>query len=190
MREEQVLAKEYIALSHPWDDTTTYEPFSTLRKYPTGRGHELGLFKQSIPYDELPATFKDAVYCTRRLGIRYLWIDSICIIQGRDGDFAEEATRMEHVFSGAYCVLAASRADNQQSGYLQPRPQREYVTFQRGTEKPFYIVMQDDRQLQQRRNRGSTQQTRLGTAGARISTTDNILYRKPDLLRMRQRRKM
>jgi hypothetical protein len=138
-REEEILSKEYIALSHPWGDTKKYKPFSTLRKDPSGAGHELDLFKQSIPYDQLPATFKDAVYCTRRLGIRYLWIDSICIIQGKDGDFTEEATRMEQVFSGAYCVLAASRANSQHDGFLKPRRQRDYVTFQRGAEKPFHV---------------------------------------------------
>ena len=138
-QEESILTKEYIALSHPWGDTTKYTPFSTLRKDPSGAGHELELFKQSIPEDKLPMTFKDAVYCTRKLGKRHLWIDSLCIIQGKDGDFTQESKRMEDVFSGAYCVLAASRARSQHDGFLGPRPQREYVTFQRGTEKPFYI---------------------------------------------------
>lgn len=138
-REEEISTKEYIALSHPWGDIKKHKPFSTLRKDPSGAGHELDLFKQSIPHDQLPATFKDAVYCTRKLGIRYLWIDSICIIQGKDGDFTEEAERMEDVFSGAYCVLAASRANSQHDGFLGPRLQREYVTFQRGGEKPFYV---------------------------------------------------
>jgi hypothetical protein len=73
-------SEEYIALSHPWGDTRVYTPFSTLRKDPKGTQHELDIFKKEIPYDELPATFRDAVICTRRLGarlgIKYLWIDS------------------------------------------------------------------------------------------------------------------
>ncbi|KAF2714315.1 hypothetical protein K504DRAFT_528668 [Pleomassaria siparia CBS 279.74] len=137
--EEDLPTRQYIALSHPWGDTDKYKPFSTLRRDPDGTGHELNLFKQSIPYDDLPATFRDAVFCTRKLSVRYLWIDSICIIQGKDGDFCEEAKRMEDVFSGAYCVLSASRAKHQHDGFLGPRPQREYVTFQRGADKPFYV---------------------------------------------------
>ena len=137
--EEKASNKEYIALSHPWGDPKEHPPFSTLRNDSSGAGHEINKFKQAIPYDQLPATFKDAVDCTRALRIRYLWIDSICIIQGKDGDFNEEAKKMEDVFSGAYCVLAASRATGQRDGFLGSRPQREYVTFQRGDEKPFYI---------------------------------------------------
>lgn len=93
----------------------------------------------AISYDDLPATFADAVLCTRKLGVHYLWIDSICIIQGDDGDFDSESKRMEGVFSGAYCVFGASRATNQQDGFLHPRPERNYVTFQRNNEKPFYV---------------------------------------------------
>ena len=129
----------YIALSHPWGDTSAYEPFMTLRKDQSGRNHTFEAFQSSIPYDQMHATFKDAVIATRHLGVRYLWIDSICIIQGKDGDFAQEAKRMEDVFSGAYCVLAASRARSQLDGFLGPRPQREYVKFQSGKEKPFYV---------------------------------------------------
>jgi hypothetical protein len=132
-REEGILRADYIALSHPWGDTKKHPPFCTLRS-------NIDALKQSISYEELPATFKDAVYCTRKLNIRYLWIDSICIIQGDGGDFNEESKRMEDVFSGAYCVLAASRATSQRDGFLGPRKKRDFVTFQRNLEKPFYIA--------------------------------------------------
>jgi serine/threonine protein kinase len=131
-RLENVSSQQYIALSHPWGDTTKYPPFCTLPDNLTNHKH-------SISESDLPATFADAVKCTRELGICYLWIDSLCIIQGEFGDFNDESKRMESVFSGAYCVLAASRASNQRDGFLGPRPQREYITFQRGNEKPFYV---------------------------------------------------
>lgn len=137
--------EDYIALSHPWGDTKKYKPFSTLYKDPSGSGHELDMFKQSISYEQLPATFRDAVYCTRKLGLRYLWIDSICIIQGKNGDFNKEVEKIENVFSGAYCVLAASCANHQHDGFLKPRPQREYVRFQRdASTKPFYVCKMID----------------------------------------------
>jgi len=143
-RENQPSDTRYITLSHPWGASVEHPPFRTLRKDPSGRGHELATFLKGIPYDQLPATFKDAVNTTRALGIRYLWIDSICIIQGDDGDFSEEAKRMEDVFSCAYCVLAASRATSQHDGFLKARPQREYLTFQRDAEKPFYVCQPID----------------------------------------------
>ncbi|KAF1832274.1 HET-domain-containing protein [Decorospora gaudefroyi] len=132
-QEERILNTGYIALSHPWGDPKNHPPFCTTR------GEVLEAFKKRIPYEELPATFKDAIYCTQRLNVRYLWIDSICILQGDDGDFKEESTRMENVFSGAYCVLAASRAKGQRDGFLGPRQRHDFVTFQRGDEKPFYV---------------------------------------------------
>lgn len=97
----------YLALSHPWGD----EPYYCT--YPA----DLERHKQGIDMKALPATFRDAVEITRKLGINYLWIDSICIIQGPDGDFRQESKRMENVFSQAYCVLAASSALGQRSGF-------------------------------------------------------------------------
>ncbi|KAI4689686.1 uncharacterized protein J4E88_003041 [Alternaria novae-zelandiae] len=131
-KREQIPSKQYIALSHPWGDTTKYTPFCTLPE-------NLEDYLQAIPEDDLPATFHDAVNCTRKIGIRYLWVDSLCIIQGEHGDFNDESKNMEAVFSGAYCVLAASRASNQRDGFLDPRPQREYITIQRDNEKPFFV---------------------------------------------------
>lgn len=111
---------EWIALSHQWGDPPHYstEP------------HNLEQRKVGMILAELPATFRDAVEITRALGRRYLWIDSICIIQGVSGDFHSESMRMEDIYSGAYCVLAASCATDHNSGFLQPRKQRKFVTLQ------------------------------------------------------------
>jgi hypothetical protein len=51
---------------------------------------------------------------------------------------------MEDVFSSAYCVIAASRARGQRDGFLGPRTPRKFLTFQRGTEKPFYVCQPVD----------------------------------------------
>ena len=129
---DKISSKQYSALSHPWGDTTKYTPFCTL---PENLDNHL----EAIPEGHLPATFHDAVNCTRKIGIRYLWVDSLCIIQGEHGDFNDESKNMEAVFSGAYCVLAASRASTQRDGFLDSRPQREYITIPRENGKPFYV---------------------------------------------------
>lgn len=134
-----LLSSSYIALSHRWGEIKPHKPFSTLPVDKTGAERDLAHFKQAIPEDQLPATFKDAVTCTRKLSVRYLWIDSLCILQGEDGDFNEEAKKMEDVYSGSTCVIAASRANSQRDGFLKPRPQCDYVMFQRHGEKPFYV---------------------------------------------------
>ncbi|TQN66685.1 Cyclin-dependent kinase 2, partial [Colletotrichum shisoi] len=107
--------------------TRKHRPFCTRLK--DENGHDIESFKRAIPYKDVPQTFRDAIETTRRLGIRYLWIDSLCIIQGGGGDFNTEAKRMEDVFSCAYCVIAASRASNPHDGFLGDRPQREFIAM-------------------------------------------------------------
>jgi hypothetical protein len=61
------LQNEYNTLSHVWG---TKPPLKL-----TKANHEK--FKISIEIEELPQCFADAVYITRRLGVHYLWIDSL-----------------------------------------------------------------------------------------------------------------
>ncbi|KAL2672193.1 hypothetical protein Neosp_012894 [[Neocosmospora] mangrovei] len=126
---------KYIALSHQWGDPTASNHFRT-----TTQNYAAHL--NNIDFYKLPDTFKDAVTMTRDMGIRYLWIDSICIIQGPDGDFNTESQRMEDVFSSAYCVIAASCARDQWDGFLKNRPEsdlRRFATFRNGRDPPFYV---------------------------------------------------
>lgn len=106
---------EYVALSHPWGAASTDNVhFSSTRI-------NIEDHKEQIFDDELPSTFRDAVKVTRNLGERYLWIDSICVLQGLNGDFQEEAEHMQDIFSSAYCVIAASSAEGMNSGLLHNR---------------------------------------------------------------------
>ena len=61
---------EYMALSYCWGKAK----FCTLRK------HNLTRFKEGIRLSTLPKTFQDAVEIVRWFQIRYLWIDSLCIL--------------------------------------------------------------------------------------------------------------
>ena len=129
---EGIRENRWITLSHAWGDLSNENVFWTSRQ-------NIDFLREGIPFEQLPATFQDAVTTTRALNVRYLWIDAICIVYGQSGDFNEEAKRMEGVFSGAHCVIAASRATSQADGFLKPRTQGEYLTFQRGNQKPFYM---------------------------------------------------
>jgi serine/threonine protein kinase len=128
---------DWIALSHQWGKITNH--FSTTRA-------NLQEHLQGIRFSDLPATFRDAVTVTRAIGHRYLWIDSLCIIQGPNGDFETEAQKMEAVYSGAYCVIAASCAANHHDGFLKPRDSRDYVGFipEGRSKAPVYICQHID----------------------------------------------
>lgn len=125
--------RRYVALSHRWGDESNPR-FCTER-------HNVESFEIGISISSLPKTFRDAVAVTRALGIKYLWIDSLCIIQGPKGDWHEQAECMEDVFSSAYCVVAASCAAGTGDGFLKPRtpPNREYVTLSSRPEGSVYV---------------------------------------------------
>lgn len=75
--------------------------------------------RTAIPHKEIPSSFADVIAVTKALGCDYLWIDCLCINQGIDGDFAEQADSMQTIFSNAYCVIAAASADGATKGFLK-----------------------------------------------------------------------
>jgi hypothetical protein len=129
---------EYVALSHPWGKSPHFCMYRTNIEEEK-RGIELSAIKRGIHQTSIPDTFLDAIITTRALGQRYLWIDSICIDQGEDGDFSDEAKHMEAVFRQAYCVIAASCSTGHFSGFLHPRKERKFVQFTGPNNEPFYI---------------------------------------------------
>ncbi|OCL05864.1 HET-domain-containing protein, partial [Glonium stellatum] len=63
-----------------------------------------------IPLECLPRTFREAVNITRAIGQRYIWIDSLCIIQDSIEDWEAEAAKMAEVYSKSLCTLVATSA--------------------------------------------------------------------------------
>jgi hypothetical protein len=66
----------------------------------------------------MPLNFQDAITVTRKLGLRYLWIDSLCIIQNDGEDWKGEATKMGHVYASAYLTIAATCSASTHEGFL------------------------------------------------------------------------
>jgi hypothetical protein len=112
---------KYLALSHRWGSPSQNRRFSTSTE-------NIQRHIEGVPLSELPKTFQDAVHVTRCLGIQYLWIDSLCIIQDDAKDWEEESKRMEQVYSSAYATISASCASGTDDGFLKPRIGRECVT--------------------------------------------------------------
>lgn len=101
----------YIALSYCWG--TGENKKTTIVNY-----KEMLKFIQVV---DLPATLQDAIFVTRRLGLRYLWIDAICIIQDSFDDWARESAMMASVYRNAYLTIAAGSASAASEGFLQRR---------------------------------------------------------------------
>ncbi|KAL8855860.1 MAG: hypothetical protein Q9178_007521 [Gyalolechia marmorata] len=76
----------------------------------------LEIRKMSIPLNSLPRTFQDAIVITRKLGLRYIWIDSLCILQDSREDWEKESTMMGEIYASGYLNIAARGAVNAESG--------------------------------------------------------------------------
>ncbi|KXX81292.1 hypothetical protein MMYC01_201939 [Madurella mycetomatis] len=74
-----------------------------------------------IPLQNLPKTFRDGIYITRGLGIRYFWIDSLCIVQDDMDDWTREAAKMADIYGNSYLTLAATGSRNATEGCLFSR---------------------------------------------------------------------
>ncbi|KAF2248862.1 HET-domain-containing protein [Trematosphaeria pertusa] len=105
----------YVALSHCWGGkvplTTT---ISTLEER-----------IRSIPLRTLPKTFQEAAIATRRLGLRYLWIDSLCILQDSKRDWEKESAVMGDIYASSFLTIAARGAVNSADGLFilrEPEP--------------------------------------------------------------------
>jgi hypothetical protein len=76
-----------------------------------------------IPWDTLPATFQDAIDFTRRLGLQYIWIDSICIIQDDAKDWSKQSSLMADIYQNAYVTLCATASSSDDGGLYLSTPQ-------------------------------------------------------------------
>lgn len=68
-------------------------------------------FQVDLPTKRLPLSFKHAIDVARQLGLRYLWTDSLCIIQSGEGaeqDKEKEIAAMEDVYSTAIVNIGAT----------------------------------------------------------------------------------
>ena len=74
---------------------------------------------------ELSQTFQDAITFARSIGIDYIWIDSLCIIQDSEDDWHVEAARMGNVYRYGWCNIAATEAKDGKSGLFVDRNDNE-----------------------------------------------------------------
>lgn len=73
----------------------------------------------NIFLSDLPPLFQDAIIITRQLGLRYLWIDSLCIIQDSLRDWETEAAKMASIYQNSYVTISATDASNGSAKCLQ-----------------------------------------------------------------------
>ncbi|PMD34225.1 HET-domain-containing protein [Hyaloscypha variabilis F] len=109
--EEKSKPVQYMTLSHCWG---TF-PILTLTE--TTREQML----EGILITALPKTFRDAVFIANQIGVKFLWIDSLCIMQDSLSDWEQEASLMADVYRGSLCNIAATGSSHANEGCLYER---------------------------------------------------------------------
>lgn len=102
----------YASLSHCWG----LKEF--VRLLPENRKT---FMEEGVPWWRLPKNFQEAIEVARFLNIRYIWIDSLCIIQGKAGDFHLEASKMHQVYRNSYCNIAVVDSSDSTGGLFRER---------------------------------------------------------------------
>lgn len=109
----------YTTLSHRWGNTPMMK--TTMSNFQA--------FQATISLHSLPATFRDAVLVTRKLGLRYLWIDSLCIIQDSPEDRRREISRMSKIYESGCLNISALGASDSHSGLFFRRRNEEAINL-------------------------------------------------------------
>ncbi|KAJ8116301.1 hypothetical protein OPT61_g2254 [Boeremia exigua] len=79
------------------------------------------LLREGVNVSALPRTFRDAVLVCLRLGLRFLWIDALRIIQDSPKDWKEAVANMADIYENGFLTIAATASRNSESGCFSSR---------------------------------------------------------------------
>ncbi|KAF7543816.1 hypothetical protein G7046_g9925 [Stylonectria norvegica] len=83
------IMEHYVALSYVWGKNTT---------------------------ETLPKVIQDAVTVTKGLGVRYLWVDRLCVDDSRPQEKMHQIGRMDEIFEGAILTIVAACGEDATHG--------------------------------------------------------------------------
>lgn len=131
-------AEPYAALSYCWGQDQVLKTTSVNKTE----------VEDGLPLTLLPKTITDAIRVTRKLGIKLLWVDSLCLVQDEEEEVAKEIAKMHHYYGNAYITISAVVAASCTEGFLQDHPEPElpndsfYLPVELGVpERPSYLKL-------------------------------------------------
>lgn len=101
----------YIALSYCWGKSNVLKTESL----------NIQSLSQGFNLDQLPAAIQDAAHITQKLGLKYLWVDALCIIQDSKVDWEEQSAKMCSIYENAHLTVIASSSDTANVSFLNQR---------------------------------------------------------------------
>ena len=130
---------QYVALSHCWGTIQANESrLMTLKR-------SLAQHQDGIPFDSFPKTFQDAMIFTRLLGLKYLWVDSLCIVQDDSDDWAKESATIGGIYANSFVTIAADKAAGPNEGCFQAeddfKKRRYGIEFRDNIGRPNFVYV-------------------------------------------------
>jgi hypothetical protein len=108
-------------------ETTDHVPFAAL-SYCWGGEQPMQLtrsnftdYEQMIPFEEQAQTIKDAIKVCQSIGLQYLWVDALCIVQNDPNDKSVEIAKMPSIYGSATVTIAAARSSSASDRFLSAR---------------------------------------------------------------------
>ncbi|KAI0385452.1 heterokaryon incompatibility protein-domain-containing protein [Hypomontagnella monticulosa] len=98
----------FAALSYCWGGD---QPYKTTKS-------RIASESLRLPYEELAKSVQDAIKVALNLGLKYLWVDALCIIQDDENDKIEQIADMPRIYNQAHVTIIAARADRATRGFL------------------------------------------------------------------------
>ena len=111
---DSAVAGRYATLSYCWGSNPTHLTLTA---------EKLDSFRGEICSEKLPQTFRDAIAFTRALGISYIWIDALCILQTGERsaeDWQNHLTLMASIYANGVVNLSASSSQDAHGGLGVP----------------------------------------------------------------------
>jgi hypothetical protein len=113
------IATEYATFSHCWGKQV---PLTLTMD-------NLDAFQQGISIDVIPRKFWQAMCIVKVLGLRYFWVDSMCICQDNPTDWAGEAARMDAVYEHSSVNIAATFAKDAVTDLFIPQSNHSLIPY-------------------------------------------------------------
>lgn len=101
----QVWNYRYLALSYVRGEAPTFQLLQSNKNKLLRTHGLLKIFRRS-----LPKTIRDAIHATRGFGERYLWIDSLCVVQDDPVDLRQQIETVDRIYGNALLTIVAADA--------------------------------------------------------------------------------
>lgn len=167
----------YFTLSYRWNQDNS-QHFETVKS-------NLESYSSNIPFCTLPQVMQDAITITRKFGIRYIWIDALCIVQDSIEDWAHEAAAMASIYKNSLLTIAvANDRDGQPSSCFRDRSRRHIRPVNINTQWPSGLdkyIFADRRLTKDGRRPPSALDTRAWTFQEQLLSPRVLSYSNEEL---------